>query len=68
MSNLQDEIGQLSAEEKFELLEALWASLEASGPALTDEQRAELDDRVTRYEEDPANVVSWEKLNASLIK
>jgi hypothetical protein len=43
MSNLQNEIGSLSAAEKFELLDVLWESLEADVPALTDEQRAELD-------------------------
>jgi predicted signal transduction protein with EAL and GGDEF domain len=42
MSNLQNEIGSLSAAEKFELLDVLWESLEADAPALTDEQQTEL--------------------------
>ena len=33
MSNLQNEIGSLSAAEKFELLDSLWESLEGDGPA-----------------------------------
>jgi putative addiction module component (TIGR02574 family) len=53
MSNLHNEIGSLSAAEKFELLDALWESLEADAPTLTDDQRAELDYRVARYERNP---------------
>jgi len=49
-SNLQNEIRSLSAAEKVELIDALWESLEADVPALTDEQRAELDCRVARYQ------------------
>jgi putative addiction module component (TIGR02574 family) len=51
MSDLQDKIGSLSAAEKFELLDVLWESLEADPPALTDDQRAELDYRVARYKQ-----------------
>jgi putative addiction module component (TIGR02574 family) len=43
MSNLQNEIGNLSAVEKFDLLDALWESLEADELSLTDAQRDELD-------------------------
>jgi putative addiction module component (TIGR02574 family) len=53
MSNIQIEIGSLSAAEKFEVPGVLWESLEADVPALTDEQRAELDYRVARYEQIP---------------
>jgi hypothetical protein len=35
MSNLQNQIGNLSVAEKFDLLDALWESLEASEPSLT---------------------------------
>ena len=48
MSILQNEIGSLSAAEKFELIDVLWESLEGEIPALTNEQRAELDHRVAR--------------------
>ena len=68
MSNLQNEIGSLSAAEKFELLDLLWESLEAEVPALTDEQRAELDYRVARHEQNPSDVIPWEDVGASLFK
>jgi len=66
MSNLQNEIGSLSAAEKFELLDALWESLEADGPILTGEQRAELDYRVAKYEQNASDVLSWERVRAGL--
>jgi len=66
MSNLQIEIGSLSAAEKFGLLDALWESLEADSPSLTDAQRAELDYRVARSEQNPSDVVPWEHVRAGL--
>jgi putative addiction module component (TIGR02574 family) len=68
MSNLQNQIGSLSAAEKFELLDVLWESLEADTPALTDEQRAELDYRVARYERNPSDVIPWEQVRDGLFK
>ena len=68
MSNLQHEIGSLSAAEKFELLDVLWESLEADPPALTEDQRAELDYRVAKYEQNPSDVISWEQVRAGLFK
>jgi len=66
VSNLQNQIGALSAAEKFELLDLLWESLETDTLPLTDEQRAEL--RVTRYEQDPSDVLSWEQVRTGLFK
>jgi len=68
MSNLQDRIENLSAAEKFELLDVLWESLEADAQALTNEQRAELDSRVARYHQNPSDVISWEQVKAGLFK
>jgi putative addiction module component (TIGR02574 family) len=68
MSDLQNQIDSLSAAEKFELIDALWESLEAEDLVPTDAQRAELDERVARYRENPANVVSWEQVRAGLFK
>ncbi len=68
MSNLHNEIGGLSAAEKLELLDVLWESLEADAPALTDEQRAELDYRVAKYEQNPSDVIPWEHVRAGLFK
>jgi putative addiction module component (TIGR02574 family) len=68
VSNLQNEIGNLSRAEKFELLDALWESLESDPPALTDEQRTELDCRVAMYRRNPSDVIPWEQVRASLFK
>ena len=68
MSNLQNEVGSLSTAEKFELLDAVWESLESDAFALTDEQRAELDYRVAKYEENPSDVIPWEQVRANLFK
>jgi putative addiction module component (TIGR02574 family) len=46
----------------------LWESLEAEGTASTDEQRAELDCRVARYEQNPGDVVPWEEVRAAVSK
>jgi putative addiction module component (TIGR02574 family) len=68
MSNLQNEIGNLSAAEKFDLLDAVWESLEADELALTDDQRNELDYRLDQYESNPDAVIPWEQLRAGLFK
>ena len=66
MSNLQNEIGSLSTAEKFELLDVLWESIEADASPLTGPQRAELDERMVRYEQNPSDVIPWERVRASL--
>ena len=61
MSDLRNEIGTLSAAEKFELLDALWESLEADEVSLTTAQRDELDHRLLQYQRNPNEVVPWEQ-------
>ena len=68
MSNLRNEIGNLSAAEKFDLLDALWESLEADELSLTDSQRDELDDRLGQYERNPDEVIPWEQVRAGLLE
>jgi putative addiction module component (TIGR02574 family) len=68
MSNLHDEIANLSTAQKFELLDVLWASIESDAPARTGEQRSKLDDRVAAYKRNPLDVVSWEQVRAGLLK
>ena len=68
MSHLPQNLEHLSAAEKFELLDALWESLESDLPALSAEQRAELDYREARYRENPADVLPWEQVKADLLK
>jgi putative addiction module component (TIGR02574 family) len=68
MSNLRNEIGNLSAAEKFDLLDTLWESLEADEVSLTDAQRSELDYRLGQYERNPDEVIPWEQVKAGLFK
>ena len=68
MSNLRNEIGDLSAAEKFDLLDALWESLEADELSLTDVQRDELDYRLGQYERNPDEILPWEQVRAGLFK
>ena len=68
MSNLRNEIGNLSATEKFELLDELWESLEADELALTEAQRDELDHRIGQYERNPDEIVPWDQVRAGLFR
>jgi len=68
MSNLRNEIGDLSAAEKFDLLDALWESLEADELSLTNAQRDELVYRMDQYERNPDEVIPWEQVKAGLFK
>ena len=68
MSDLRQQIENLSASEKAELLDAVWQSLEADALSLTDAQRAELDHRIEQHEQTPSDVIPWEQVRASLFK
>jgi putative addiction module component (TIGR02574 family) len=39
----------------------VWESLEADALSLTDAQRAELDYRIGRHEQNPSDVIPWEQ-------
>jgi putative addiction module component (TIGR02574 family) len=68
MSDLRNQINSLSPAEKAELIDTLWESLEADSLSLTDAQRAELDSRIARHEQNPSNVIPWEQVKAGLFK
>ena len=68
MSQLRDQIASLSAVEKVELLDAVWESLEADALSLTEPQRAELDYRIARHEQNSSDVIPWEQVRADLFK
>jgi putative addiction module component (TIGR02574 family) len=68
MSDLRSQINSLSAAEKAELLDKVWESLEADAASLTDAQRAELDYRITRHEQNPSDVIAWEQVRSNLFK
>jgi putative addiction module component (TIGR02574 family) len=68
MSDLRNRIEGLSPAEKIDLLDVLWESLEADEVPLTDAQRAELDHRIARHAQNPADVIPWEEVRAALFK
>jgi putative addiction module component (TIGR02574 family) len=68
MSDLRNQINSLSPAEKAELLDTLWESLEADLVSLTDAQRAELDYRIARHDQNPSNIIPWEQVRAGLFK
>lgn len=68
MSVLRSQIDSLSVEEKADLLDAIWESLEAEASLLTEAQRAELDRRIAHYEQNPSDVIPWEQVQARLFK
>ena len=68
MSDLRHKVDSLSAAEKAELLDVVWESLEADALSLTDAQRTELDSRISRHEQKPSDVISWEQVRAGLFK
>jgi putative addiction module component (TIGR02574 family) len=68
MSDLRNQVNSLSPAEKADLLDAVWESLEADSVSLTDAQRAELEYRIARHEQNPSNVIPWEQVRAGLFK
>ncbi len=68
MNDLRSQINSLSAEEKADLLDTVWESLEADSGTLTDAQRAELDYRIARHEQNPFDVLPWQQVRAGLFK
>jgi putative addiction module component (TIGR02574 family) len=50
-------VDSLSNAEKAELLDTVWESLEADAASLADAQRAELDYRITRHEQNPSDAI-----------
>jgi putative addiction module component (TIGR02574 family) len=68
MSDFRSQIDSLSAAEKADLLDTVWESLEADSASLTDAQRAELDHRIARHEQNPSDVIPWQQVRAGLFK
>ncbi|MCU1327934.1 MAG: addiction module component, family [Bryobacterales bacterium] len=68
MNNVRNEISNLSQTEKFELIDALWESLETDPHVTTGEQHSELDASMARYQSDPSDVIPWEQVKAGLFR
>jgi putative addiction module component (TIGR02574 family) len=68
MKKIRDQIEGLTIEEKAELLDEVWESLEADRELLAEAQRTELDRRMARHEQSPSDVIPWEQVRADLFK
>lgn len=68
MSDLRSQINNLSPAEEAERLDTVWESLEADAVSLTDAQRSELDHRIARHEQNPSDVILWQRVKAGLFK
>ncbi len=55
-------------EDRVEFVQRAWDQIVESGwqPELTAEQRTELDRRLSAYQTDPTNVLTWEQIEAHL--
>ncbi|MBD2433105.1 MULTISPECIES: addiction module protein [Fischerella] len=63
-----NEITALSVEDRIRLVQAIWDSIaaEQAYPDLTEVQKQELDRRITDYEANPNDVLTWEDIKASI--
>ena len=59
-------LADLSVDEKLELIDDLWTSIDFSELPLTPEQRAELDRRLDRLEQEGPVGVPWEQVRAEM--
>ncbi len=59
-------IAELSAQERLSLIALLWDSLSDDQAPLPEAQRAELERRLARFEEERAGAVNWDDLKAEL--
>lgn len=63
------ELLKLSAAERTQLAEDLWDSVAAQPdllPALSDDERREIEHRLAEHERDPGSALSWEDVRARL--
>ncbi len=63
------ELLKLSPAERIQLAEDLWDSVAAqpeSLPALSDDQRKEIERRVAEHARDPSSALTWEDVRARL--
>ena len=69
-SDMMREIRALTIEERIELAEAIWDSVEEDGESddglLTDAQKREIERRLAAYEADPDDVIPWETVKRRL--
>ena len=62
-------IGQLSVDERMELVQAIWDSIASNPPPsfISEAQRSELDARMSAHAADPTDVVPWEQIKSEAL-
>ena len=63
-----DELARLSPEERLALIGQLWDSLGDTDVPLPEAQKAELARRLSSFDQDRAQAVTWEQLRADLAR
>ncbi|MBO3462014.1 addiction module protein [Aetokthonos hydrillicola Thurmond2011] len=63
-----NQIMSLNVEDRILLVQAIWDSIatEQAYPELTDQQKQELDRRITDSQANPDNVMTWQEIRASI--
>ena len=62
------DLSSLTADEKLELIDDLWSSIDPMDLSLDDAQRAELDRRIERLEKEGPVGTDWESLRAKMLR
>ena len=60
------QIDELSAQERLDLLEALWDSLQDDDVPVTDAQREELDSRLDAMDADGDKDIPWDRVKREM--
>lgn len=68
MSDSTLNIDALSIEQRIDLIDRLWRSVSSANPALTDDQRVELDRRLDRIDREGASALSLDEMWARIDK
>jgi putative addiction module component (TIGR02574 family) len=66
MADLTSDLARLSPQQRLELIEWLWDSLEDSDIAVTAAQRAELERRIASFDRDRQDSITWDQLESEL--
>ncbi len=68
MSTALDAVRRWPVVDQIEFVQQVWDHLAETGwtPELTEVQKLELDRRLTAYEANPANVLSWDEVETHL--
>jgi putative addiction module component (TIGR02574 family) len=66
-SELWAELMELTPEERIDLVEDLWDSIEPGDmPPLTADQKEEIERRLAEHRRDPSTAITWEEVKARL--